>query len=129
MAKRYDAVTALDGLTFEVGRGEMFGLIGPDGAGKTTAIRLICGLLHADGGQVRVFGLDPVRDHRAITHKVGYLSQRFSLYGDLTIDENIAFFAAIHGVADYTAAPQPPARDDAAHALPRRGSPISCPAA
>ena len=102
VAKRYDEVTALDGLTFDVGRGEMFGLIGPDGAGKTTAIRLICGLLHADGGQVRVFGLDPVLDHRAITHKVGYLSQRFSLYGDLTIDENIAFFAAIHGVADYT---------------------------
>ena len=76
----------------------MFGLIGPDGAGKTTAIRLICGLLHPDGGEVRVLGLDPARDHRAITHKVGYLSQRFSLYGDLTIDENISFFAAIHGV-------------------------------
>ena len=103
VAKRYGAVTALDGLSFEVGRGEMFGLIGPDGAGKTTAIRLICGLLHADAGQVRVFGLDPARDHRAITHAVGYLSQRFSLYGDLTIDENIAFFAEIHGVADYTA--------------------------
>ena len=103
VAKRYGAVAALDGLAFEVGRGEMFGLIGPDGAGKTTAIRIICGLLHADAGQVRVFGLDPARDHRAITHKVGYLSQRFSLYGDLTIDENIAFFAAIHGVADYTA--------------------------
>ena len=103
VAKRYGAVTALDGLSFEVGRGEMFGLIGPDGAGKTTAIRLICGLLHVDAGQVRVFGLDPARDHRAITHTVGYLSQRFSLYGDLTIDENIAFFAAIHGVANYTA--------------------------
>jgi ABC-2 type transport system ATP-binding protein len=103
VAKRYGATTALDGLAFEVGRGEMFGLIGPDGAGKTTAIRIICGLLHADAGQVRVFGLDPARDHRAITHKVGYLSQRFSLYGDLTIDENIAFFAAIHGVADYAA--------------------------
>jgi ABC-2 type transport system ATP-binding protein len=103
VAKRYGATAALDGLAFEVGRGEMFGLIGPDGAGKTTAIRIICGLLHADAGQVRVFGLDPARDHRAITHKVGYLSQRFSLYGDLTIDENIAFFAAIHGVADYAA--------------------------
>ena len=79
----------------------MFGLIGPDGAGKTTAIRLICGLMHPDGGQVRVLGLDPATDHRAITHKVGYLSQRFSLYGDLTVDENISFFAAIHGVDDY----------------------------
>ena len=79
----------------------MFGLIGPDGAGKTTAIRLICGLLRPDSGTVRVLGLDPAKDHRAITHKVGYLSQRFSLYGDLTIDENISFFAAIHGVSDY----------------------------
>ena len=103
VAKRYGPTTALDGLTFEVGRGEMFGLIGPDGAGKTTAIRLICGLLHADAGQVRVLGLDAVRDHRALTHKVGYLSQRFSLYGDLTIDENIAFFARVHGVHDFAA--------------------------
>jgi ABC-2 type transport system ATP-binding protein len=79
----------------------MFGLIGPDGAGKTTAIRLICGLLHPDRGAIRVMDLDPVKDHKAITHKVGYLSQRFSLYGDLTIDENIAFFAEIHGVTDY----------------------------
>ena len=101
VSKRYGATAALNGLSFETARGEMFGLIGPDGAGKTTTIRLICGLLHADGGQVRVLGLDPTSDHRAVTHKVGYLSQRFSLYGDLTIDENIAFFAEIHGVTDY----------------------------
>ncbi len=101
VAKRYGTTQALNGLSLDVARGEMFGLIGPDGAGKTTAIRVICGLLHADAGEVRVLGLDPARDHRAITHKVGYLSQRFSLYGDLTIDENIAFFAEIHGVADY----------------------------
>jgi ABC-2 type transport system ATP-binding protein len=79
----------------------MVGLIGPDGAGKTTAIRLMCGLLHPDGGEMRVLGHDPVREHRRITEQVGYLSQRFSLYGDLTIDENIAFFAEIHGVRDY----------------------------
>ena len=101
VVKRYGATTALSGLSLEVRRGEMFGLIGADGAGKTTAIRLMCGLLHADGGEVRVFGHDPVKEHRAITDTVGYLSQRFSLYGDLTIDENIAFFAEIHGVRDY----------------------------
>ncbi|MEQ1731214.1 MAG: ABC transporter ATP-binding protein, partial [Vicinamibacterales bacterium] len=101
VSKRYGTMPALNRLSFETARGEMFGLIGPDGAGKTTAIRLICGLIHADSGEVRVLGLDPVRDHRAITHKVGYLSQRFSLYGDLTIDENVAFFAEIHGVTDY----------------------------
>ena len=101
VVKRYGTVDALAGLTLSVRRGEMFGLIGPDGAGKTTAIRLMCGLLHADGGHVRVLGLDPTRDHRRVSERVGYLSQRFSLYGDLTIDENIAFFAEIHGVTGY----------------------------
>jgi ABC-2 type transport system ATP-binding protein len=101
VVKRYGQTTALAGLSLEVRHGEMFGLIGPDGAGKTTAIRLMCGLLHADEGQLRVLGLDPVRAHRALTERVGYLSQRFSLYGDLTIDENIAFFAEVHGVRDY----------------------------
>ncbi|MCC7417134.1 MAG: ABC transporter ATP-binding protein [Acidobacteria bacterium] len=79
----------------------MFGLIGPDGAGKTTTIRTICGLLAPDAGAVRVLGLDPVRDHRRLTDSVGYLSQRFSLYGDLTVDENVAFFAQIHNQRDY----------------------------
>src|SRR5688572_8776851 len=99
--KRFDGTPALAGLTLDVRRGEMFGLIGPDGAGKTTAIRLLCGLLHADAGTVRVLGRDPVRDHAWVTERVGYLSQRFSLYGDLTIDENIEFFAEIHGVRDF----------------------------
>jgi ABC-2 type transport system ATP-binding protein len=103
VVKRYGTITALDRLTINVGRGEMFGLIGPDGAGKTTAIRLLCGLLHPDAGNIRVLGADPVADHRRIADGVGYLSQRFSLYGDLTIDENIGFFAEIHGVADYHA--------------------------
>ena len=84
----------------------MFGLIGPDGAGKTTTIRSACGLLGLDGGRIACSGSIRSREHRAITAAVGYLSQRFSLYGDLTIDENIAFFAEIHGVARYQ-----PARD------------------
>jgi ABC-2 type transport system ATP-binding protein len=101
VVKRYGKVTALDGVSFDVRQGEMFGLIGPDGAGKTTTIRLLCGLLHADGGAVRVLGKDPVANHGDITQSVGYLSQRFSLYGDLSIDENIAFFAEIHGLWRY----------------------------
>lgn len=101
VVKRYMNVEALRDVSFAVNQGEMFGLIGPDGAGKTTAIRAICGLLHVDGGIIRVLGKDPVTHHRAITASVGYLSQRFSLYGDLSIDENIAFFARIHGVDDY----------------------------
>ena len=101
VVKKYGKTKALDTVTLDVHRGEMFGLIGSDGAGKTTAIRLMCGLLHADAGSIRVLGGDPVRQHRALTERVGYLSQRFSLYGDLTIDENIAFFAEIHGVSRY----------------------------
>ena len=103
VGKRYGKTTAVRELSLSVEPGEMFGLIGPDGAGKTTTIRLVCGLLRADTGSVRVLDLDPVREHRRMTGSVGYLSQRFSLYGDLTIDENIAFFAEIHGVRDYRA--------------------------
>jgi ABC-2 type transport system ATP-binding protein len=103
VSKHYGVVVALADCSLEVARGEMLGLIGPDGAGKTTAIRLMCGLLHPDAGDVRTLGRHPVREHRQIAEHVGYLSQRFSLYGDLTVDENIAFFAAIHGVRDYRA--------------------------
>ncbi len=103
VTKRFGATVAVRELSLEVRRGEMFGLIGPDGAGKTTSIRLFCGLLASDGGSVRVLGHDPVREHIAITDKVGYFSQRFSLYGDLSIDENIAFFAEIHGLRGYQA--------------------------
>jgi ABC-2 type transport system ATP-binding protein len=101
VSKRYGLVRALDDVTFTVARGEMFGLIGPDGAGKTTAIRLACGLLRPDAGRIRVLGHDPVAEHAALTAGVGYLSQRFSLYGDLSIDENIAFQAELHGMRRY----------------------------
>ena len=101
VSKSYGAVKAVEDLSFDVRAGEMFGLIGPDGAGKTTIVRLMCGLLRPDAGTIRIFGHDPVRAHRAVTDMVGYFSQRFSLYGDLSIDENIAFFAEIHGVKGY----------------------------
>ena len=101
VAKAYGRVQAIADLSLSIGSGEMFGLIGPDGAGKTTTIRLICGLLAADKGTVRVLGLDPRREHRKLTDAVGYLSQSFSLYADLSIDENVAFFAEIHGMSDY----------------------------
>jgi ABC-2 type transport system ATP-binding protein len=98
VTKKYDKVVALRDLSISIEAGEMFGLIGPDGAGKTTAIRMMCGLLKPDAGSVRVLGHDPVKQHRDVTQTLGYLSQRFSLYGDLSIDENIAFFAEIHGL-------------------------------
>jgi ABC-2 type transport system ATP-binding protein len=101
LTRRYGTLVAVDAVSFEVRRGEMFGLIGPDGAGKTSTLRVLLGLLPAHGGTVRTCGLDPGRDARALAGRVGYLSQRFSLYGDLSVDENIAFFAEIHGVAGW----------------------------
>jgi len=95
---RYGDLTAVDGVSLDVFRGEMFGLIGPDGAGKTTTLRIALGLLHPESGTVETCGLDPCKQHRELTYRIGYLSQRSSLYGDLTVDENIAFFARVHGV-------------------------------
>ena len=101
VSRRYGDVQAVRELSMSIASGEMFGLIGPDGAGKTTTIRMICGLLRADAGSIRVLGLDPIRQHRDVTTSVGYLSQRFSLYTDLSVNENIAFFAEIHGMRHY----------------------------
>lgn len=101
LKKTFGPTVAVEDVSFAVTRGEMFGVIGPDGAGKTTTLRLICGLLRPDGGRVEVLGKDPVRARRTATASIGYVSQRFSLYGDLSIDENVAFFARIHGVNDF----------------------------
>ncbi|MCL4551391.1 MAG: ABC transporter ATP-binding protein [Bacteroidetes bacterium] len=101
--KIYGEVSALKGISLDVVPGEMFGLVGPDGAGKTTTIRLLCGLLAPSDGSAELFGLDLVKDKNKIQKHIGYLSQKFSLYGDLTIDENIEFFADLHGVKDYQA--------------------------
>lgn len=101
VTKRFDRTVAVNELSFSVSKGELFGLIGPDGAGKTTSIRMMCGLVAPDAGRLVVVGRNPIKDHRALTQSVGYLAQRFSLYGDLTVDENIAFFAEIHGVRQY----------------------------
>ena len=98
VVKTFGPVRAVSDLTLVVAPGERLGLIGPDGAGKTTALRLMCGLLKPDAGTVRLFGADPFRATRAAAASIGYVSQRFSLYGDLSIDENIAFFARLHGV-------------------------------
>lgn len=99
--KNYNGTPAVNGITLNVDKGEMFGLVGPDGAGKTTTIRIMCGLLSFQEGEVIVTGEDIVKNKSKVQNKLGYLSQKFSLYGDLTIDENIEFFADIHNVKNF----------------------------
>jgi ABC-2 type transport system ATP-binding protein len=98
MTRSYGTLVAARQVSFEVQRGEMFGLIGPDGAGKTTTLRVVLGLLPPTSGRVRTCGLDPWKQGAEASKHIGYLSQRFSLYGDLTVAENVAFFAEVHGV-------------------------------
>ncbi len=98
LTKCYGKVTALDGVSFDVRQGELFGLIGPDGAGKTTLFRLLTTLLNPDNGTATVDGMDIVAEYEQIREVVGYMPGRFSLYPDLSVEENIAFFAALFGV-------------------------------
>ncbi len=101
LSKRFGSVEAVRSLDLSVREGEMFCLVGPDGAGKTTTIRMLCGLLPPSAGEASVLGYDIVRQGGEIKNRIGYLSQKFSLYGDLTVDENIEFFAEIHLVRDF----------------------------
>src|SRR5690554_8032 len=99
ISKSYKNVAAVKDISFEVKPGELYGLIGPDGAGKTTLFRILTTLLVADKGQAKVAGYDVVQDYKNIRHSVGYMPGRFSLYQDLTIEENLNFFATIFGTS------------------------------
>ena len=101
LKKNYDDIEAVKGISFSVEKGEMFGLVGPDGAGKTTTMRVLCGLLSPNEGNAFLFGLEITQNRKKVQNRIGYLSQKFSLYGDLSVDENIEFFADIHSVKHY----------------------------
>jgi len=101
VSKSFESHVAVDTISLQVRQGEMYALVGPDGAGKTTTIRMLCGIVPPDKGELHVCGFDVRRQSREVKKRIGYLSQKFSLYGDLSIDENIEFFAEIHGVQDY----------------------------
>jgi ABC-2 type transport system ATP-binding protein len=97
MVRRFGSVVALRGLTFEVRAGELFGLVGPDGAGKTTAIRALAGLLTLDAGSARIYGSDPTRGG-GVRERLGLMPQHYSLYGDLSVGENLRFFARLYAL-------------------------------
>jgi ABC-2 type transport system ATP-binding protein len=98
LVKRFGAFTAVDELTFSVQAGEVFGLLGSNGAGKSTAIRMLCGLLTPSAGRAQVLGLDVARDAEALKRRIGYMTQRFSLYDDLTVRQNLRFFGGVYGL-------------------------------
>ena len=98
LAKRFRQTVAVDGLNLRVRRGEIFGLVGPDGAGKTTTIRMLCAVMDPSAGRARVAGLDTVAGAEQIKRRIGYMAQKFNLYGDLSVEENLDFFADIFQV-------------------------------
>jgi len=98
LSKRFGSFTAVDDVNLEIPRGEIFGFLGPNGAGKSTTIRILCGLLSPTSGVATVNGFDVAREPERVKTSIGYMSQKFSLYDDLTVEENIDFFSGVYGV-------------------------------
>jgi ABC-2 type transport system ATP-binding protein len=99
LTKRFGSFIAANELSFEVGKGEIFGFLGANGAGKTTAMRMLCGLLAPSSGKAKIAGFDIYQETEKIKRNIGYMSQKFSLYDDLTVSENIRFYAGIYGMS------------------------------
>jgi len=98
LTRRFGPLTAVDHLSLTVSKGEIFGLVGPDGAGKTTTLRMLCGLMDPTEGSARVAGHDVVRESQRVKDQIGYMAQRFGLYGDLTVQENMVFYADLFDI-------------------------------
>ena len=98
LTKRFGALTAVDALGFEVREGELFGIVGPDGAGKTTTMRMLAGVMEPTSGDAMLGGVSVVREPERVKHSIAYMSQRFGLYGDLTVRENLDFYADLYRV-------------------------------
>ena len=106
LSKRFGQVVAVDGLDLTVRRREVYGFLGPNGSGKSTTIRMLCGLLNPTSGDIDVLGCQIPRDAEALKRRIGYMTQKFSLYEDLTVDENLAFLAAVHDMPRAQARPR-----------------------
>lgn len=100
LAKYFGDFHAVDGIDFSVRRGEIFGFLGPNGSGKTTTIRMLCGVIDSSGGTAEVLGYDVGKDAERIKQRIGYMSQKFSLFEELTVDENLKFYSGIYGLSD-----------------------------
>src|SRR5438309_1249091 len=98
LTRRFGDILAVDRVSFEVGYGDIFGFLGPNGSGKSTTMRLLCGLLNPSAGGARVGGFDVIRESERVKTVIGYMSQRFSLYDDLTVDENLEFYSGVYQV-------------------------------
>ena len=98
LTRTFGDLTTLDALSFDVAAGELFGIVGPDGSGKTTTLRILAGVLRPTSGDATVVGTSVVKDPEGVKHRIAYMSQRFGLYGDLTVRENIEFYADLYGV-------------------------------
>jgi len=99
LTRRFGNFVAVDQVSFEIPRGEIFGLLGPNGAGKTTTIRMLCGILKPTAGGARVLGFDVAQQPEMVKQRIGYMSQKFSLYNDLTVEENLSFYANLYGIS------------------------------
>src|SRR2546428_6664790 len=99
LTKRFGTITAVDHVSFSVGKGSIFGFLGPNGSGKTTVIRMLCGILEPSDGTGRIGGHDIVRDAEPIKEMIGYMSQKFSLYDELTVNENLIFAGKLYGLS------------------------------
>lgn len=98
ITKRFGAITAVNDVSFTIRQGEIFGILGPNGSGKTTTIRILCGLLQPSSGTARVAGIDVLTDPDGVKSRIGYMSQAFGLYRDLTVEENLRFYAGVYGM-------------------------------
>src|SRR5882672_10742292 len=96
LTKKFGNFTAVDGVTFGVAKQSIFGFLGPNGSGKTTVIRMLCGILEPTSGDARIGGVDVVRDTERVKGSIGYMSQKFSLYDELTVNENLLFYAQLY---------------------------------